>query len=265
VPREHLFEQLGLDRDTAPGTHRIGKGVVLFEQSSPAALSRKPEGAEQVRALTRSACEAIELPYRETNHILLRRGPYVIGAGLDESTPEPPHVLRGAFVDLFDSQLPVLDEVALTPGSRRLLVDLDRIGATRPVVVASACKVLDAHEIAGGGFRFQAEGPEGIDALASVALREAPGQVLIDGQPLSTESRDWDARSKILRVRFPNAASGHRVELLPRAGRDPAGRPAFRPGVPVEATPWDRASRAASTLESPPAGMTNRPRAGRRV
>jgi len=35
------------------------------------------------------------LAWRQTNHLLLRRGPYVIAAGLDESVEGAPKRLRG--------------------------------------------------------------------------------------------------------------------------------------------------------------------------
>ena len=76
------------------------------------------------------------MPYRETSHLILRRGPYLIAAGLDESVPGAvPQELTGRFVNLFDARLPVLQHVTLTPGSRYLLLDLDRVGAKSPAAL----------------------------------------------------------------------------------------------------------------------------------
>src|SRR5262249_53078307 len=125
TPREHLFEALGLAKDAGPGSHRVGSGWLLYEKESPAALSRRRDGADRVRGLVRRACESIGLPYREANHLVLRRGPYVVAAGLDESLEAAPHVIRGHFVDLFDGRLPVVDSVTLKPGGRHFLLDLD--------------------------------------------------------------------------------------------------------------------------------------------
>ena len=49
--------------------------------------------------------------WRETNYLLLRRGPYVIAAGLKESTEGPGKVLRGPFIDLFDAELSLQETV----------------------------------------------------------------------------------------------------------------------------------------------------------
>src|SRR5262249_744908 len=125
-PREHLFAQLGLPGDAPSGTHTTGKGILLFDHRSPAALTYDRDDADQLRALVRSACEDVGMKCRETNYLVLRRGPYVVAAGLDESLDDPPHLLQGHFLDLFDAHLPILELVSLTPGSRRFLLDLDR-------------------------------------------------------------------------------------------------------------------------------------------
>jgi hypothetical protein len=210
-PREHLFAQLGLPRDAPSGTHTAGKGILLFDRRSPAALTYQDDGADQLRALVRSVCEDAGLKSRETNYLVLRRGPYVVAAGLDESLDDPPHVLRGHFLDLFDAHLPVLESFSLAPGSRHFLLDLDRPRPPGPAVLASACKTLGAGKAPDGAFRFFAEGPDKIEAVVRVALTEAPRDVSLDGQPLPADARTWDAASKTLLVRFPNAPGGRWV------------------------------------------------------
>ena len=85
-PREHLFEQLGLAKDAGPGTHKVGAGTVIYDASSPAGLTHRRDGADHLpRTGASRLCEAVGLDYRETNYLALRRGPYVVAAGLDES------------------------------------------------------------------------------------------------------------------------------------------------------------------------------------
>ena len=52
---------------------------------SPAALSGMNNGSEIVQEWVKKACQAAKLKYHETNYLVLRRGPYVVAAGLDES------------------------------------------------------------------------------------------------------------------------------------------------------------------------------------
>jgi hypothetical protein len=213
TPREHLFERLGLAKDAAPGTHKAGAGWLIYDASSPAGLTHRPDGADHICGLVRRACESIGLQYRETNHLALRRGPYVIAAGLDESLDRPPHVLRGRFINLFDARLPIVESVTLAPGSRHLLLDLDHVRVSEPAVLASACKALGAEVAPDRSFRFFAEGPDKIEAVARVSLPSAPAEIRVDDQPLAADAWSWDAASKTVLLRFPNAAGGRWVKM----------------------------------------------------
>ena len=213
-PRQHLFEQLGLEKDAPAGTRKVGQGTVLYDTSSPAALTYRRDGADLVRTLVRHACEAVGLEYREASHLVLRRGPYVVAAGLDESLPGASHVLQGPFLDLFDAKIPVVPAVTLKPGSRRLLLDIQRARQSgEPVVLASACKILGAERAADSAFSFLAEGPAKTGAVVRVALAEAPKSVMLDDRAASDDTWTWDAASRTLLLRFPNAAAGHRVVI----------------------------------------------------
>ncbi len=213
TPREHLFEQLGVGKDAKPGAHQIGAGWLIYDASSPAALSRRQDGADHLRGLVRRACQAVKLAYRETNYLALRRGPYVVAAGLDESVEGQPHVLRGRFINLFDAKLSIVDSVTLAPGSRHLMLDLDRARSSKPNVLASACKVLGARAESDGSFRFYAEGPQKIDAAIRVAIDRQPAEVRLDDKPLAREAWTWDVASRTVLLRFPNAPSGHWVAI----------------------------------------------------
>ena len=211
-PRSHLFERLGLPSEAA-GSHKVGAGTVLYDPSGPASLTYRADGAATLLSLVKRACESIGLGFTETNHLTLRRGPYVVAAGLDESIGGLDAVLKGRFLDLFDAGLPTLSSVALTPGSRRLLLDLDKIPGPGPLVLASACKVLGAKAEAGGSYSFHAEGPDDIESVVCLRLPSPPRSVKVDGQPLPETARNWEASTKTLRVRFPNKSAGRRVEI----------------------------------------------------
>jgi hypothetical protein len=181
-PRQHLFETLGLAPD-AVGIHRVGRGVLVREPASPAALANIADGADRVRNLARKAARAVKLEWKETNALVLRRGPYVIAAGLDESVPNAaPFTLRGRFINLFDSGLPVEEEVTLTPGKRAFLFDLAAAGTPAAKVAAAACRIRDERADK-DGLHFQAEGIADTLAAVRVAIQAPPARVLIDGKP----------------------------------------------------------------------------------
>ncbi len=215
APRAHLFERFGLPADSAAGVHKVGKGSVVYDIASPAALTYRSDGAAHLLALVKRACESVGLAYAETNHLTLRRGPYVVAAGLDESIGGPDAILKGQFLDLFDAALPTVEIVTLKGGSRRLLLDLDKAAGAGPVVLASACKVLGMKAEINGGLSFHAEGPDGLEAVVCLRLPKAPGYVKVDGQPLSDAARTWEPSTRTLRLRFPNKIAGCRVEISP--------------------------------------------------
>ena len=212
TPRAALFEHLGLAEDAAPGMHPVGAGTLLYDRASPAALTYRADGASHIRQLAQSACKAAALPYRETNYLHLRRGPYVVASGLDESLPDAPRKLDGPFVDLFDAALPILDSVTLEPGRRFLLLSLAHAGEGR-TLLAAACKTRGAEATPGGGFRVHAAGPEGTEAAVRLRLANAPQSVTVGGVPLPSAALEWDAATQTLLLRFPNAAAGQWVSV----------------------------------------------------
>ncbi len=212
-PRAALFDHLGLAADTAAGTHAVGQGTLIYDTVSPAALTYRPDGADHVRQLVQSACSAAQLAYKETNYLALRRGPYVVAAGLDESLSDAPLTLEGRFVDLFEADLPLLSSVALTPGRRAFLLDLDRVQAESPVILAAGGKTLGTETLPGGGFRFHAAGPAGTEAAVRLRLDTVPQSVTVGDTPLPPVAQAWDAETNTLLLRFPNSASGQWITL----------------------------------------------------
>jgi hypothetical protein len=213
TPRESLFSVLGRDGVIKLGATRFGKGTLIYDATSPAALSYRRDGATQVRELVRQACAAAGLEYVESNDIVLRRGKYVIGVGLDIPEHGAVHELPGPMIDLFDPQLAIVASVALAPGRRVLLYSLDQARDSFPRVLASSCKTLDAAKKGEDGFEFRSRGPDGTEAILRVGLTRKPNQVLLDGQPLSGSSWSWDDRSYTVLLRFPNKAAGRKTEM----------------------------------------------------
>ena len=178
------------------GDYTVGKGWLIYDRRSPAALTYRHDGADHVRDAGPPRLRGGRAwPIARRTTWSLRRGPYVIAAGLDESLDRPPHVLRGRFIDLFDARLPILESVTLAPGSRHLLLDLDRAPRMRaPAVLASACKTLGAETTPDGAFRFYAEGPDKIEAVVRLRSANEPKDVRLDGRPLTGDCVMWDAR-----------------------------------------------------------------------
>ncbi len=215
TPREALFDSFGLtpvQRTNLEAGVRIdvGKGALQWLRADPAQLAADPNGAERVRQTVRAAIEARGLPWKETDHLLLRRGPYVIAAGLDESMEVEASRIEGRFIDLFSAALPVVHSVTLTRGSRHLLLDLDRIPKDGPRILASACKVR-VEETGNDSMKIAIEGVGETPAIVLLRLPRKPGAVELAGQ-----SADWEvdpADPALVRIRFPNEARPRELVL----------------------------------------------------
>ena len=222
TPREDLFKELGFtpadasQRTNAPQgapadvSSDVGKGSVIWVRENPASLAASTEGDSRVVAVVKKAAARTGLAWRETNYLLLRRGPYVLAAGLDESISAAPKVLQGRWVNLFDPELRVQKAVTLSPGSRLFLLDLEAVRDSQPRVLASACKALESKG-AGSSLALTVEGVADTPAVMLLRASAAPRSVSLAGQPLSSFA--YSPEDRLLWVRFTNEARPRELAL----------------------------------------------------
>ena len=207
TPREPLFEALGVDKSVAPDTFtKVGKGGLIWVRQRPANLTTSEEGAAKVVAATQLAVHHAGLKWRETNYLLLRRGPYVIAAGLDESIGGNPRPVGGRFVNLFDPELRVLNGISLTPRSRWYMLDLDAARTGRTHLLAAACQALPQAQ-ARDKVSFIINGVGKTPGVILLESHKAPQAVTLAGQPLTTF--EYSAENHLLWIHFEN-------EVVPR-------------------------------------------------
>jgi hypothetical protein len=234
TPREDLFDQLvaaAVSRRNLSATNMAptdvggyaSKGSVIWLQENPAGLAASAEGDARLVSVVKEAANRAHLKWRETNYLLLRRGPYVLTAGLDESVPGQPKTLPGRWLNLFDPELRVQQSVTLTPGSRFFLLDLNATRGRQPKVLASACKALplvaasrqSAADLVDPKQRRSPEPPlrpltwavEGVANTPAVLLLHAPAaprSITLEGQPL--ETFHYSPEHRLLWLRFTNEA-----------------------------------------------------------
>lgn len=210
TPREHLFQTLGISSD-ADGLHSLGKGVVLYMPQSPSALTYNKSGSAVVMKLIQNAAEAIHLPLKQTNALVLRRGPYVIAAGLDTSDQAaPPISVTGDLINLFDPELTESSTVVITPGTRAFLLDLNYFKSSNPRIVAASAKITDEHATA-HGLSFQADGIDQTQAVVKILLPKAPRSVMIDNQRVSPD--EYQRTGRVLLLHFVNTAIPRRIQI----------------------------------------------------
>lgn len=210
TPRQHLFETLGLNPKKT-GKHRVGRGIVLWESLSPAALSYKANGGHRVRELTKQAAEAVNLRWTQSAALVLRRGPYLVASALDVLPPgESPVTLTGRFIDLFEPELPVISSLKLAAGTRKLLLDLDRVKGPEPRVIAAACRIYD-EKAEGNTLRFRTEGIADTKGVIRILDPESPSVILVNGEPLAKDA--YEMTEGTLCLWFPNSAKGVEIEI----------------------------------------------------
>ncbi|HKW28543.1 MAG TPA: hypothetical protein VJT54_04350 [Verrucomicrobiae bacterium] len=211
TPREHLFKLLGAGESIPAGKFiRLGKGGLIWLRERPVEFSTSAEGAARIVDAAKLAAEKIGLKWRETGYLALRRGPYLVAAGLDQVIAAKPLELNGHFVNLFDSGLREQEHITVAPGTHWLLLDLDEARTGRPHLLASACKALPAGK-APDQIRFTVEGAGETPAIVLLESPRRPRAVTLAGQSLNTF--DYSSRQHLLWIRFENQAQPQELSV----------------------------------------------------
>jgi hypothetical protein len=208
APQAHLTELLGLGRQPEPGPYPCGQGLVIIDPASPAGLAQDPDGAGHVLAQVKAACEAQDLSWSPGNALALRRGPYLVAAGIDESGQGQAVNLPGRYVNLFDARLSIHIDPAIKPDTRWLLYDLSHC-PERPWVIAAAGRVRQ-ESWEGCSLSCVIEGMDGTTCVVRARIPSEPVQVKASGESASYE---WDAPSRTVLIRFANRPTGRLVEV----------------------------------------------------
>jgi hypothetical protein len=213
TPRDHLFQLLGL-APNATGLHAVDKGYVLYEAQSPAALTYSASGAAVVRELLQTVAKATHVSLQETNALVLRRGPYIVAAGLDQSGGPvgPTHSVSvtGDLIDLFDPDLRESDRMAITPGTRALLLDVNYFKGSVPRILAASAKITKEHA-SPDSLTFQAEGIDQTQAVIGILSPKPPREVTLDGRRL--DSRQYRHGRRALILHFENTAAPQQIKI----------------------------------------------------
>jgi len=214
TPRAHLFKELGLTDQQFPvggKPVKVGKGYVGWLRDNPATLATSEIGDQRLVDCLKQAAALRSVPWREANHLLLRRGPYLIGAGLDESISATPTVLKGRFINLFDAELRLRSSVALEPSSRVFLLDVDSVRGREPKLLASACKALVLKQDK-TTLSFTIEGVAGTPGVVLLRVPGGPPKtVTLAGQPVAAVELAKD--DHLLWIRFENTSAPRELEL----------------------------------------------------
>lgn len=216
TPRGHLFEALGLTNDSfskadPDGFARVGRGGVFWLRENPARLAAGADGDERLCQEVRRAASHAGARWRESAHLVLRRGPYVAAAGLDESIEGPAKVLHGRYVNLFDPELAVRQDPAVQAGERLFLLDLGALRARSAQVLAGSAKVLPG-DARNGRLLLTVEGVARTPGIVLLRLPRAPREVILDGRKLETVR--FSAEDRLAWIRFENESRPRELSVI---------------------------------------------------
>lgn len=207
-PQDHLTELAGLGTNPAVGIYACGQGYVSIASQSPERLAHDPHGSRKVLDRLEALSAKLGLPFHTGSVLALRRGPYVVAAGMDEGDTQPPYVLSGAWVNLFSADLAITVDPLIAPDTRWLFYDLAR----RPEhawVIASAGRVQQERYTA-ASLAFTVEGMANTRCSVRVSLPAEPHSVTASGGPAEFH---WDAASRTALIRFDNRTDGVAVDV----------------------------------------------------
>lgn len=217
-PSEHLFELMNLKIDNSKTNYTYGKGNVFVVRKNPKELVLEKNNDKDFIDIVAQAYhnaapkEKLELK----NFYYLERGPYDIIAVLDENNNKEPLHIKRSVIDLFDPELPVLQEKIINPGEQAYLLDLNRIeNKKQPQVLAAASRVYE-EKTTKKSYTFLTKSPSNTMNAMRILLPSKPSEIILKddvNQIITTFTSNWDEASKTCLLKFENNSKGISVQL----------------------------------------------------
>lgn len=217
APSEHLFLKLGLKQPFQAGEYNYGDGKIHILRNDPKEFVLKEGGDDAfvkiIKQLYDAETSGEKLGFK--NHFALKRGPYEIISVVDENSDRTPYTIRGKLIDLFDPEIPVLDEKQVKPGEQAFLYNIGSVeNPETPQVLAAASRVYDERR-ANGTYSFVAKSPLNTTNVMRILLPEKADEIKVTdaaGKPLQADT-SWDEFSKTCFLSFENSPEGVNVKL----------------------------------------------------
>lgn len=216
TPAEHLFEKLGVQETAA--TSQVGKGYIYV-------IKQHPKEFVLQSGLDSVYIDVIKQAYAKSknggaltfkNNFYLQRGPYDIISVLDENIDTKPYSIKTKVIDLFDPELPVLDQKEVKPGEQAFLYNLERVvNKNKPQVLAAASRIYE-EKVNDGNYAFTSKSPAKTINSMRILLPKEPVKISLvndEGQAQAPIKKSWDAASKTYYLSFQNEPEGTKVSI----------------------------------------------------
>ena len=188
----------------ASAPKEFGQGWVLREKRSPSEFSKSKIASEIYLPLI---CQALEKTgineFQPTGYFAMKRGDYVIAHSIREDFR-----MKGCFVDIFDDNLAVIDEIFLKKGQSGIYRDVsEKIKSNVPSVLQTSYRLIDQDDTE-GQLRFIVKGPEENTCVARLfpagyKIQKVEG--IAGDQEIEV---CYEQENGTIKVTFPNHAEG---------------------------------------------------------
>ncbi|MFT3902524.1 MAG: hypothetical protein QM727_05095 [Niabella sp.] len=215
-PSEDLFGKMGIENSNNGKFIKVDKGWICINSSDPKELVLSGNAddtfIEQVEQAYKVYAHAGSIVFK--NHFLLQRGPYIIGAVMDEHKDKSPLKIKGPVIDLFDPGLPVLDSKEISPGTQSFLFDIATVKSERPKVLAAAARIYD-EVMTDDSYTFIAKSPSNTINAMRIRLPKPPKAVnaFRNTEVVDLYTNAWDAGTKTILLRLPNYSEGVSIKI----------------------------------------------------
>jgi hypothetical protein len=217
APSEHLFMKLGLKEPFKAGEYEIGDGKVCILRNDPREFVMRGDSdgefVETIKKLYETEARAGKLEFK--NHFTLTRGPYEIISVVDENTDQSPYTISGKLIDLFDPEIPVLQEKQVKPGEQAFLYNIGSVkNKETPQVLVAAARVYD-EKVTKKEYSFVAKSPLNTSNVMRILLPQEAREIKVTdaGGKALPSNKSWDASSKTYFLSFENNPDGVYVKL----------------------------------------------------
>ena len=207
APSQHLFQLMGMPEKAEEGVYSYGKGKVYVVRQDPKEFVMQAGGDQAILKVIEQAYG--KLDYK--NHFYLERGPYVLASVVDESDiSKDPLILKGNYIDLFEPNLPVLNQKVVNPDEQAFLFNIDAVkNKKKPQVLASASRQYD-EQTGKRSYSFIAKSPAETNNVMRILLPKQPKNVKVSVQTFTSE---WDKATHTLLLQFENNPEGVQVNI----------------------------------------------------
>ncbi len=210
-PAEQLFEAMGLSRVPQQGCYAVGKGTVCYYPKTPRTIAANAEVSDDYAAAIGDWIGG----YPKDSELVLRRGNYVVAAGMDEFKQDRmPYTVKGLYIDLFDHQLSVVRDPQLYPGEVHLWYDAAKIDRSQPAEVLAVSGRMEKLEISQRTLLVKIKGPADMVGCMRIYTARQPKEILVTVKgKTEPSSHIYDIASRTSYFNYPSCPEGVTVKV----------------------------------------------------